>query len=119
MTKKDYLLLLADERVIEEKVKKTESIYGVELPLLIKKIISSTEESIFLEGDYRLLSYDEINDAESDLHVDFGKKGIIPLIDCGDNDFIVYHFNDGIWSKYNIIEEVVFKKKNTIEEMLL
>lgn len=119
MTKKDYLTQLVDEKINEEKVKKTEKIYGIEFPLLVKKIISSAEECVFLEEGYRLLSYNEINEASADLHLDFGKKGILPLIDCGENDFIVYHYNDGIWSKFNIIDEVVFKKKNTFEAILM
>ena len=41
----------------------------------------------------------------------------IPLIDCGENDFIVYHFVDKIWSKFNIIDETVFKK-NSLKELL-
>ena len=55
---------------------------------------------------------------KNDLHVSFRDKEIIPLIDCGENDFIVYHFMDKIWSKFNIIDETVFKKKNSLEELL-
>ena len=43
---------------------------------------------------------------------------MIPLADCGENDFIVYHFTDGSWSKFNIIDETEFKKRNALDEIL-
>lgn len=43
---------------------------------------------------------------------------MIPVIDCGENDFIVYHTAEGNWSKFNIIEECVFKKRATLGELL-
>lgn len=51
------------------------------------------------------------------MHIAFKDKGIIPLVDCGENDFIVYHFKAKIWSKFNIIDETVFQKKR-FEELL-
>lgn len=118
MTKKEYVDWLLAKKIDEMKVGKIQDIYGTELPDVVKKIISNNDESIFFDDDYRILSYQEVIDAKMDLHVDFKDKGIIPLVDCGENDFIVYHFNDGIWSKFNIVDETVFKKKNTIEELL-
>lgn len=89
------------------------------MPEIVKKIISSVDDTIFLEEDWRILSLSEIEDAEKDLHIEFGEKGILPLVDCGENDFIVYHFQDEIWSKFNIVDEVIFQKKNTIEELFV
>ena len=66
----------------------------------------------------RILSYKEILNAEYDLHVDFKTKQMIPLADCGDNDFVVYHFDTHEWSKFNIIDEVTFKKRKTLAEVL-
>ena len=43
---------------------------------------------------------------------------MIPLIDCSDNDFIVYHFDSKTWSKFNIIDECVFKEKESLDELL-
>ena len=40
-------------------------------------------------------------------------------MDCGENDFIVYHFKENYWSKFNIIDEVEFGKKETLREVLL
>ncbi len=51
---------------------------------------------------------------KNDLHVSFKDKEIIPLIDCGENDFIVYHFMDKIWSKFNIIDETVLRRRTAL-----
>ena len=118
MIKKEYLEHLSKKRIESKKVTKVQEIYGAEFPEIVNKIISNSNESIFFDDGCRMLSFDEIVDAENDLHVDFKEKGIIPLVDCGENDFVVYHFKDAIWSKFNIIDETVFKKKNCIDELL-
>lgn len=118
MTGKEYLSSLAGTELDKEKTDKVASIYADDLPEIILKIVSNAQESIFLDDGGRVLSYDEIADAEKDLHIAFKERGIIPLVDCGENDFIVYHFEDGIWSKLNIVDETVFKKKNSLEEFL-
>jgi hypothetical protein len=118
MTKKEYLEKIACEKVDEEKVAKVEEVYGNQLPKILKQIVSHAESTEFLDDGGRILALNEILDATKDLHVDFQEKNMIPMVDCGENDFIVYHFNDAIWSKFNIIEECVFKKKNTLNEVL-
>ena len=99
------------------KVEKIQNIYNKVLPEEVQRIVSNAESSIFLD-DVRILSYKEILNAEYDLHVDFKTKQMIPLADCGDNDFVVYHFDTHEWSKFNIIDEVTFKKRKTLAEVL-
>lgn len=118
MTKKEYLDRLSNMKVDDSKINKINKIYQAELTEIIKKIISNNKEPVFFDDDWRVLSFDEIIDAQHDLHIDFKERGIIPLIDCGENDFIVYHFRDKIWSKFNIVDEIVFKKKKSLEELL-
>ena len=118
MSKKEYMEQLPEKSIDAKKVEEIETIYHAKLPELVKKIVSNTDESIFFDDDYRILSYKEIADAQVDLHVDFKGMGMIPLADCGENDFIVYHFTDGSWSKFNIIDETVFKKRNALDEIL-
>lgn len=118
MTKKEYLENIFNATIDNSKVDKIESVYGKNLPDLLKKIISNCEEAVFFDDNVRVLSYMEIIDAESDLHVQFSTKGLIPIVDCGENDFIVYHINDNIWSKFNIVDETVFKKKESLEDLL-
>lgn len=118
MDKKEYLAKLEAVSIDAKKVEKIGELYSVDLPEILQKIISFAKETVFFDDGSRILSYDEIVDAEKDLHIEFKRKGIIPVADCGENDFIVYHYNDSIWSKFNIIDESVFKKKKTIEELL-
>jgi len=118
MVRKDFLDYISSKKVDEKLVEKINSIYGGVFPELVNMIVSNSKETLFFDDEYRVLSYDEIADAEQDLHVDFKEKKIIPLIDCGENDFIVYHFEDNIWSKFNIIDETVFKKKASLGDLL-
>lgn len=119
MTAKEYLGSLESLKLEKEKVDRIESLYADNLPEIIQKIVSNSREAVFFDDDSRVLSYDEIVDAEKDLHVSFKDKGILPLVDCGDNDFIVYHFADKTWSKFNITDETIFRKKNSLEELLI
>lgn len=119
MTKKEYLNSIANCKVINEKVAKIEKVYMNKIPEIIKKLISYSEQSIFFDDGYRSLSFSEIIDAEEDLHVDFVKQGIIPIIDCGENDFIVYHFNGNNWSLFNIVDECAFKERASLDELLI
>lgn len=92
--------------------------YGPDIPAIVEQVVTLFKSGGFVE-DYRFLSLDEIEYAEDDLHVDFKKHNYIPLIDCGDNDFVVYDFRNDKWVKFNIIEKVSFKKKQSLEDILL
>ena len=118
MTGKEYLSSLTGVETDEKKNEKLVDLYADNLPEIILKIVANGKEPVFLDNDSRVLSFDEIVDAENDLHIAFREKGIIPIVDCGENDFVVYHFIDKIWSKFNIIDETVFKKKESLEEII-
>lgn len=118
MTRKEYLRHLTNVKIDAKKVDEVASAYGTELPEVICKIVSDAKETIFFDDEYRILSLDEIVEAENDLHVEFKEKGILPLVDCGENDFIVFHFNDGFWSTFNINDETVFRKRDCFEELM-
>lgn len=118
MTGKEYLSNLAGVQLDRNKTDKVASVYTRDLPGIILKIVSNAKEPVFLDDGSRILSYDEIVDAEKDLHIAWKEKGMLPLVDCGENDFIVYHFGDRVWSKFNIVDETVFKKKSSIEELI-
>ena len=118
MTRKEYIVAISKCNIDSDVISKIEIAYGCLLPASIKRMLSYSEESVFFDDDYRTLSAAEILDAEKDLHVDFVSLRMIPVIDCGENDFIVYHTAEGNWSKFNIIEECVFLKKATLDELL-
>ena len=80
-------------------------------------IISVCDKTLFIDGT-RLLTYNEILGAEEDLGVNFIQLHLLPLFDCGENDFIVYNISKNRWSLFNIIDECVFKETKTLEELL-
>lgn len=118
MTKKEYLESVLKSNIDDSKVGKVESLYGRKMPDIIRRIVSNNDEAEFFDDGIRFLSLNEILDAETDLHINFSALGMIPIADCGENDFIVYHFKDHTWSKFNIIDETVFKKKADLLELL-
>lgn len=118
MTKKEYFQNLANVKIDKSKTKKVEALYGTDIPEIVEKIVSCADETVFFDDGSRILSINEICDAEKDLHVNFIEKKVIPLADCGENDFIIYHLEGKYWAKFNIIDEIVFKKKNTLAELL-
>lgn len=99
------------------KVENVEKKYNATLSEIAKGIISVVEESLFIE-DYRVISYSEIMNAEDDLHVSFSSEGIIPFVDCMDNDFIVYDFDNDVWTKFNIVEKCKFGIAGELEQLM-
>ena len=118
MTKAEFIKSINEASIDNSKEKKIEDLYADNLPEVIKRIISCNDSSIFLDDEIRILSFTEIIDAEKDLHVDFHSIGVIPMVDCGDNDFIVYDYNNSTWAKFNIVDKTIFKKRATLEELL-
>lgn len=103
---------------VDSRVSKTlKKAYGSKVPVIIEQTVSFFKSGGFVEG-YRFLSLDEIEYAEDDLHVNFKRNGLIPLIDCGDNDFAVYNYIEGKWMMFNIVEQVCFKTKNELDDLL-
>ncbi|WP_028517448.1 hypothetical protein [Ruminococcus flavefaciens] len=119
MTIKEYLGKIKELKIDEIKVNHIEKQYSEGIPKNVKRLISNCDKTIFFDNDniLRLLSFSEIMNAEKDLHVDFKSRNMIPLFDCGDNDFIVYNYKDANWAKFNIIDEVIFKTENNLEEV--
>ena len=118
MTKSEYLNEVRYCDIEAETVEKIEKKYRCNLIEDLKRIVSFNADSIFFEDGCRSLSTEEILDADNDLHIDFSNRNIIPIIDCGENDFIVYHSANCNWSKFNVIDESVFKNRKTLDELL-
>ncbi len=118
MTRKEFLQIVEEIKIDEPIVANIENLYGYSLPQIIKEMVSYSQDSIFFDDGYRTLSLSEILEAEIDLHVDFVKYAMIPVIDCGDNDFVVYHFEECLWSKFNITDGSIFKRRKSLSELL-
>ena len=99
-------------------IAKIERIYKTSLPNEIKKLIASNNEPVFLNNGSRILSLSEIIDAEKDLQVNFTSLGLIPIADCGENDFVVYIIAEKTYAKFNINSETLFKKESNIFKLI-
>ena len=117
ISKTTYLKDIENVEINDRNVSKIKAIYG-EIPSIVQKIISYSSSSVFLDNGCRQLSISEIIDADKDLEVDFGKLKMIPLFDCGENDFIVYNLKSNSWSKYNTNDNSVFKKSSSLKDLL-
>lgn len=112
----EYLAEIASVSPDAEISAKLNNYYAAEVPNSVVKIISGKRNGGFFDSDdtCRLLSLDEILNAESELKVDFRGLGLIPLLDCGDNNFICYCLPERNWAKFNIIDSSVFARKPEI-----
>lgn len=117
MTRKEYLTKLDGVSINDDFVRCVEAVYGHALPTVVKQMLSFSKESVFFDDEFRTLSLAEVLDAQADLHVDFKALGLVPVVDCGENNFIVYHIGDDSWSKYNIVDETIFKKRSQLRDL--
>mgnify|MGYP005773220979 CR=1 FL=1 len=117
MNKNEFLKTVTETNINYNIIKEIEQIYGCLSSSTVKQLVSVQKETLFFD-DFRLLSNDEIINATEQLHVDFVTKNILPLIDCGDNDFIVFHIKTNKWSRFNIVDECSFKERDSLEEVL-
>lgn len=118
MSKQEYI-----ERVLvfpenEERIKEVSEIYETDVNGLIAKIISYADNENFIDDERRAFSYNEILKASQKYDTDFKKLNIIPIIDAYDNDLIVYIIDEQKWAKYNLSDEVLFKKRESLEDVL-
>ena len=118
MTVTECLQKIQKTKVDRKVVNTLSKVYASDIPAIIEQIVTLFKSGGFV-GSYRFLSLDEIEYAEDDLHVDFKKRNIIPLVDCGDNDFIVYDYCSEKWMLFNIVEKVAFKKKPNFDDLLV
>lgn len=118
MTKQDYLNNVLLCSINEKRVKALSELYGKCIDGIIAQIVSYADNADFIGEDRRALSFSEILNASKDYEKDFISLGIIPFIDAYDNDLIVYVITENMWAKYSLSDEVLFKKKDSIEKLL-
>ena len=118
MTVHDFLKLSNDQVINQPFVDNLRSHYSAELNNnKANQVFSSIPNGEFFDSDdiIRLLSHDEILNASRELDVDFVELQLIPLMDTGDNDFIVFDIDGGNWCKFNIVDSIKFKHKESLE----
>lgn len=103
-----------DDIVLEELY----DIYGKDIPEIVLKIVIKCKEENFFDGGGRLLSFYEVCHSDDEYDTRFVESQMIPLIDLGDNDFIVYDLDSNLWKKYNIVDELDFEEASELKELL-
>ena len=108
-----FISTLTYQTANSENVKKIEKLYSANFPTELVCLISNLDKTIFFDCDtfLRLLDLQEVLEAETDMNVDFIAKGILPLFDLGDNDYLSFDLNKQMWCKYNIVDEIGFAYK--------
>lgn len=118
MTKQEYIdsVMLCPEN--SERIKAISDLFENEINGIIAKIISFADNADFIGEERRVFSYNEILNASKEYDTDFQALGIIPIIDAYDNELIVYVIAENVWAKFSLSDEILFKKSNTLEEIL-
>lgn len=118
MTVEEYIACVKKCEIDTARQKILSKKYGKDISGIVMNMISYAKNSIFIDEERRVLSFDEI--IEFDLNYDFTVEeyGIIPVVDCFDNDFIVYLINEDKWAKFNTSDKCIFKKRSTFEELV-
>lgn len=121
MNVKEFLESVENLNIKNQVVDNMENKFACKLDDYVKKILSYSEDGIFFDEDgvLRLMATDEILAACEELHVDFISKKIIPIFDSGDNNFIVLNIGSNTWSKFNIVDETIYKNNKTLDELLI
>ena len=115
MNRIEFLNSLTSVLINNEQKKQLSAVYNFEIPEIILKILPV----LFDEKRTRTLSFNEVIHAEEDNGVSFASKNLIPVVDAGDNDYIVYNKASNNWCMYNIVDETIFNETDSFENLLL
>ncbi len=118
MNKIEYMDAVKDAVVKQDRVEAIAKVYGIQVNDLIAGILSVADQIDFFDEERRALAYEEILNPVEKMDIDFVNLQAIPLIDAYDNTYIVYMIREKKWAKYNSIDNVFFKKKDSLSEVL-
>ncbi len=118
MTKQEYIDNVKKYPENAERIRVISDIYGTEIKGQIAQIISFADNADFIGEERMAFSFNEILSAAKEYDIDFKALGIIPIIDAYDNELIVYDIADNKWAKYSMSDDVLFKKRDSLEEIL-
>ena len=92
--------------------------YGVTLNEYIRRVLSFNPDGVLFENNdiLRLLSHKEIIEANVDMAIDFTALKLIPILDTGDNDFITFDISSSEWCKFNIVDTIKYKQRQSLSD---
>jgi len=114
----DFINQVDNQSVNMPFIEKLEHSYGVKLIEYVGKVLSMNPNGEFFKSDdiLKLLSHEEILKAPNELNVDFVGLKLIPILDTGDNDYIVFDIENNNWCKFNIVDSIKFKQRQSLGE---
>lgn len=118
MTKDEYLKNAYDCIVASERIVAIENKYDVVINDSLARVISYAGTVDFFDEERRALTYEEIIDADEKYGFEFVANKLIPVVDAYDNDYIAFSFSENKWCKVNVSDGVLFKKRDTLDEVL-
>ena len=118
MTKAEYIERVRNSKVSPKRIKIINKAYETEINDIVAQIVSLADKVDFFDEERRALSFQEIANPKEQMKYDFVSKGLIPLIDAYDNTYVVYMISEKKWAKYNIVDQVLFKKREKLESVL-
>ena len=118
MTKQEYMDTVKKYTENAERIRAISALYGTEIKGLIAKIVSFADHADFIGEERRVFTFKEMLNAAKEYDTDFSASGIIPIMDAYDNTLIVYVIADHTWAKYSMSDNVLFKRRNSLEEIL-
>lgn len=118
MDYKTFINGLNKQEIDNSNVQEIKKMYSTDINAEVASVISCLDETVFFDSDgfLRLLSFQEVLDAEADFNVVLVSNGILPLFDLGDNDYLSFDFSKGMWCKFNIVDEIGFAYKSHLSE---
>lgn len=122
MDLKSFIEMYTTAAIDNGKVAKIEEVYGVELPEEIKHFVSACDSHISVsdeDGDYfDAFSFDEIVQTDSVMVSECVANKMIPLLNCYDNDFAVYRFNDECWAMFSTSDREFYYENESLEDYI-
>lgn len=118
MKKQDFINKLIEMKINDKIVELVEKKYLCKLNDEVKRVLSFEDINFSINDESRLLSSDDILNADKKYDYEFTKKHLIPLMDCSDNDLLVYDVEKKQYSKFNIVDKLLFKDKKSISECI-
>ncbi len=70
------------------------------------------------KSEKRVMTIEEILDANDDMGVDFVGLRLIPFVDCFDNDYICFDIKNKNWTMFNSVDELKFRPCDKLEDLL-
>ena len=119
MTPQQFEQLSTTTKPDDSILRQLAAVYGNAIPNTVVALCATAPEGNFLDDSFcRKLPLRDIVEAKEMLHVDFPGLGILPVFDCGDNDFIVYCLSLGKWNKFNIVDEIGFRESEDWKSLI-